>query len=253
MKTAVLCIAAEFERPYLQEWADWHHNIGFDDIWIITNNWDLSKELYAPWIKTARIDGQVKQLQAYNDWLYSLRTQYDWALVVDVDEFLYLPTPLEEYLNANSSAYCLGIPWVQFGDGGPNTPTKGSVVKRFQRCEGRYNKHVKMLVNLKRLANARQVYFVNQHFVCADNAWVGWQDIFGAKNIGPYNNFEGKAIDRDLPFLAHYYTKTLEEWRKRRGPAHMRADCAQYVTEDWFAKENHNEVECTWLADTVQM
>lgn len=41
MKTAILCIAAEFERPYLEEWWAWHHNIGFDDIWVLTNNWTL--------------------------------------------------------------------------------------------------------------------------------------------------------------------------------------------------------------------
>lgn len=41
MKTATLCIAAEFERPYLEEWWAWHKKLGFDEIWTITNNWSI--------------------------------------------------------------------------------------------------------------------------------------------------------------------------------------------------------------------
>ena len=58
MKNAVLAIAAEFERPYIYEWAAWHHSLGFDDIWIVTNNWDLDSPVPV-YVKTYRRDGKV--------------------------------------------------------------------------------------------------------------------------------------------------------------------------------------------------
>lgn len=52
-----------------------------------------------------------------------------------------------------------------------------------------------------------------------------------------------------LCIAAEFERPYLEEWRKQRGPEHMRADCAQYVTEDWFDRENHNEKQFTLLAE----
>ena len=130
MKKCVLAIAAEFEKPYWREWAEWHYNAGFDDIWIVTNNWDLDAPIPS-YVKTYRRDGQVMQLKVYNEWLAVHRLEYDFAMFCDIDEFLYLPTNAEDYLSLHTDDYCLGIPWVHFGDGGPGTPTSGSVVQRF--------------------------------------------------------------------------------------------------------------------------
>lgn len=257
MKTCVLAIAAEFEKPYIDEWAGWHWQLGFDDIWVVTNNWDM--EGGEDYLKTYRRDGKVIQLQVYNEWFEKHKNDYDWVLVCDLDEFLYIPGDLKAFLEDHAKDYCLGVPWVHFGDGGQGTPTEGSVIDRFQRCEGLYNRHVKPLLNTRLLAQANRIFFVNPHFACVQTGalashgvggvWLPWTDIFGNPSNGPYNKFEGQTIDNSRPFLAHYYTKTLTEWRKRRGPEHMRADCHEYVTEYWFHKENHNEKECRLLHD----
>ena len=254
MKTCVMAIAAEFEEPYLLEWVDWHKRLGFDDIWVVTNNWDW----YVPpkGVKTYRRDGKVIQLAVYNEWMWNHRWEYDWVLVCDIDEFLYCPTDVKAWLEEADDAIQLAVPWVHFGDGSDGktkTPPEGSVIDRFQRCEGVYNRHVKTLVHLSKLSNANNLFYVNPHFICASvngtGIWLPWLDIFGCTGHGQYNKFEGREIDPSRPFIAHYYTKTLTEWRKRRGPEHMRADRHQYITEDWFARENHNEKECRLLHD----
>lgn len=257
MKTATLCIAAEFERPYLEEWWAWHHNIGFDDIWVLTNNWTL--DIPAPsYVQTSRVDGETMQLAAYNWWASRFQHMYDWVLAIDVDEFLYLPDrDIKKLLKKASKEQvpAVGFNWVHFGDGGEGTPSSGSVVQRFQRCEGLYNQHVKCAVNLELLTQlGQQACWCNPHFASIPTRWLPSIDANLDKMFnGPYNKlWEGSQISKDTPFIAHYYTKTIEEWRKRRGPEHLRADCKQFVTEDWFYKENHNEVECTWLADQQQ-
>ena len=129
MKTAALCIAAEFERPYLEEWWSWHHSLGFDDIHVITNNWTL--DIPAPsFVHSFRVDGQVVQLPAYNAWLQKFKEKYDWLLVIDVDEFLWMPDDLKTYLELHQKDYCIGVPWVHFGDGF-SKETSGSVIQRF--------------------------------------------------------------------------------------------------------------------------
>lgn len=252
MKTCVLAIAAEFEKPYWREWAKWHHDIGFDDIWIVTNNWELDDPI-PDYVKTYRRDGETMQLNVYNEWMEHEAKNYDWAFVCDIDEFLYMPFDMKDWLLEQTKVcHAIGIPWIHFGDGGPDTPTSGSVVDRFTKCEGVYNRHVKPFVNLRTLA-ANRVVFINPHFACVTLrgklAWVPWMDIFEKPMTGPYDNFEGRPLDSGRPFIAHFYVKTLDEWRKRRGPQHMRADCRQFVSEDWFHKENHNEVECLLLKE----
>lgn len=34
-----MMVAGSFEKNYWREWAEWHKHLGFDDVWIVTNNW----------------------------------------------------------------------------------------------------------------------------------------------------------------------------------------------------------------------
>lgn len=40
MTASILAIAAEFEKPYLDEWIAWHLDaVKYDKIYLISNNW----------------------------------------------------------------------------------------------------------------------------------------------------------------------------------------------------------------------
>lgn len=93
-----MMIAGPFEKDYVEEWAAWHHDIcRFDHIYVISNNWDYTPE--KDYVETIRLDGQKLQLNAYNWFGNDHINDYDWVMVMDGDEFLYLPdgTTIDDY------------------------------------------------------------------------------------------------------------------------------------------------------------
>ena len=61
---------------------------------------------------------------------------------------------------------------------------------------------------------------------------------------------EGRPVKQSDPFIAHYFTKTKEEWAERRSLP--RPDNNQLRDPTEFDNEDHNEVECDWLARRLE-
>lgn len=256
MRTCIMLIAGPFEKDYIEEWAEWHHDIcGFKEVFVIANNWD-----YAPkkdYVKTWRLDGQKMQLDAYNWFAHSHMLDYDWVMVMDGDEFLYLPDgrTIEDYFKEADER---GVPqvsfqWMMFGSGGEGVPTKGSVVKRFTRASGVWKMEVKSALNFAWCRGHHIVpIWLNPHFARAtDGRRLGWLSSihYPTKEVmkGPTRkDLEGQPVKNTDPFIAHYFTKTKEEWAERRSLP--RPDNNQLRDPTEFDNEDHNEVECAWLA-----
>lgn len=254
MKIVVVCIAAEFEKPYLLEWAEWHHSIGFDEVFVMSNNWSVPEEIkQIPFIKTARVDGMKMQLPAYTMFAAQYMNAYDWAFFLDVDEFIYVPSKdIEDLLSkAESLHQCqMSLSWMLFGDGGCKD-TSGSVVQRFQRCSGVFANEVKSAVSFKSLRqrNIKPVW-VNPHFAACVPGY-SWIPSFHM----PLNSviagstckeLSGEEVKEDMPFIAHYCTKTKAEWDIRAKIA--RSDTGTLKDDSQFADCNKNDVYCPWLA-----
>lgn len=92
MKVAIIAIAKN-EELYINEWINYHLNLGFDNI-IICDNDD---ELILPSVinnDRVIIEDYTKieavQPKAYTDMFIKYRKDFDWFLFIDVDEFLFL-------------------------------------------------------------------------------------------------------------------------------------------------------------------
>lgn len=255
-----MMIAGPFEKDYVEEWVEWHHDIcGFGEVFVIANNWD-----YAPkkeYVKSMRIDGKQMQLQAYNWFACTHMLDYDWVMVLDGDEFLYLPDgrTIEDYLK---EAEGMDLPqvsfqWMMFGSGGEGVPTKGSVVKRFTRASGVFKHEIKNAISFAWCRKNHIVpLWLNPHFTSGTNGHrMGWLSslYFPTKEVisGPENLAQvGKPVSRDMPFVAHYFTKTREEWAERRGLP--RPDTNEFYPDGTFQEHDRNEVECDWLAQRAK-
>ena len=252
----LMMIAGPFEKDYVEEWAEWHHDIcHFDHIFVIANNWDYTPE--KDYVETIRLDGQKLQLDAYNWFGQDHINDYDWVMVMDGDEFLYLPdgTTIDDYFKEADEKGMpqLSFQWMMFGSNGEGTPTTGSVVERFTRASGVWKKEVKSAINFKALReNGLRPFWLNPHFAFAH----GQTGFVGVKSLhmptrevmsGPTRmDLEGKPVDRNMPFIAHYFTKTRAEWNVRRGLP--RPDNNQLRDPSEFDAEDHNEIKCDWLA-----
>ena len=95
--TALFGIARN-EAPYWEEWFEYHLGLGFERIHLISTDDDfptirrrLDNSEFRPFVDLYRFDDfqQGWQIGCYNRFLPN--AEQDWVLVIDLDEFLYLP------------------------------------------------------------------------------------------------------------------------------------------------------------------
>ena len=226
-KVALVCIAKN-EDNYIEEWIDYHKKIGFDDIFIYQNDWRYLKDY--PNVIKINYDGDVQQENSYNDFVKNYKERYDWAMFLDVDEFLVLHKHnnvkdfLEEYKDHKAVAIC----WVHFGDNGHKEIINNeySVLKRFTKRERLASQYIKSIVNLS------YDFHMTIHFP------VG-VDIIDTN----FNNFNLQNIHKSVEVaqVNHYFCKTYTEFLKKieRGRADLL--CKREPKE--FLIYNKNEVE----------
>lgn len=263
MKCALIAIAAEFEKPYLYEWLSYHKNIGFD-ICLYLNNWNLDNttDEFKLIDHIFQINGEAKQLVAYNDFILNRSYEYDWALILDCDEFLNLNKfiSVNEVFALYNDYLEVGFNWVLFGDNHLTNIINNdySVLNRFTKSQAHFNKHVKTAINLNKIRQSGEIKkfaFNNPHCTYIDcNALVKVSADRHNFIIGPFNHTltSYPVLDYKFPYINHYFCKTFEEYKYRRsfGKADIRSydDNGNKILDHWrtddeFGKHNFNEIE----------
>ena len=238
LKTAVVAIMADYERPYLIEWVNYNKILGFDDIYIYENNCDFSDMKLPDFVHLIPYPGIGVQLKAYNDWIDKYRNKYDWVAFIDADEFIVLKkhADINKFLNDYLNVPALGLNWVLFGSK-ETEAYKGTkmIIDRFLWCQKGVNQHIKSLVNLKLHNKYKSILkCLSPHNT---NSYTYSPDDLEHCFIAPFNP-QGK---RDTAYIAHYCTKTKEECMERRSKP--RADCGitRENIEQFFNEHDKNE------------
>ena len=172
LRIGIAAIVSPLEIPYLQEWLDWHREIGFDDFYLVLNDWspcdmvEFEKMCWRGrsegWIHIMRLDGLNKQLEAYNTILNlalsdnvevfggipTCDRHIDWLAFIDVDEFVRprgKRTVKQILASFDGIAPAMALNWRLYGSSGKEDVENGdfSVLDRFKRCGRNLNKHVK--------------------------------------------------------------------------------------------------------------
>ncbi|WP_126422400.1 glycosyltransferase family 2 protein [Asticcacaulis excentricus] len=241
-KSAV-CLIAKNEGPYLLEWIAYHRVLGFDQIIVYNNNStdqsaEVLEKLAAAGIITYRFWPHgahgSPQIAAYMDALK--RSEAEWMLFIDADEFLVLHQHpnVNAFLasfevNGNIDAICFN--WRIFGDSHMPRSDGRPVIERFTWAAPEdfgVNAHLKSFIK-----TARQRGVVHMH-LC---------DVIGDKVYSSGRALEmeqwgvSKDIDTTVAQVNHYYTKTLEEYQIKK--ARGQAGCG----------ENEHDLKYNWYHD----
>jgi hypothetical protein len=234
MAIALVCIAKNEDR-YIAEWLDYHRKLGFNRFFIYENDWrcslDASDLTKIPW------DGKVKQIPAYSDFLKNRSQGYEFAMFMDVDEFLVLKDHqnIHQFAKAYRRFPAVGISWVLFGDSGHESVVDGhyGVVERFTRCAATPHPHVKSLLNLKHN---------NRPWVHAPlGQWASTDKVIHRGQSNPNPTTIAAQIN-------HYFCKTRQEFndkllRGRMSRLHPFRDPVE------FDLNNHNDIIDTTARD----
>lgn len=93
MKVCIIAIARQ-ENLYINEWINYHLNLGFDNIIVCDNNdtdervSDILNDEKVTILDYVNIENV--QSKAYTECFLKYRDKYDWLMFIDVDEFVVL-------------------------------------------------------------------------------------------------------------------------------------------------------------------
>lgn len=225
MKTAV-CGICKNELPYILEWVFHYKSIGFDTIYIYDNDSDdgtselliqldkagLIKRIFWP-----RIENIAPQRSAYADFLERYASDFDWALICDMDEFfstnfIDVKDFIAHAISTDPNVTAIAIPWLIFGSSGKFIHDNGTVTSRFTHCDLECSNVVKTLFKPAATYQIR-THIVDIHYGSyIDNSFklAKWS---GVMPICLHKAEKGYAR------IHHYFTKSKEEWIKRKSLA----------------------------------
>jgi len=192
-----LCLISIFknESHIFEEWIQHYIHQGVDKLYLIDNNSDDNYlKILQPYIDTNVIELIVDtrsqiQVDAYNRHFLDKSKEYDWCMVVDLDEFVYARKgfkTIKEYLSTlDDSISQIFIPWKIFGSNKYKEQPQ-SIIKSFTKrtnydkpsgCQGvvYHNDYkyslIKCIVKTKYLKhfNIHSHITTNNNYISSDN------------------------------------------------------------------------------------
>jgi hypothetical protein len=207
MKTVLVCIAKD-EENYVEEWLDYNHKLGFDEIIMYENDWKCPVE--RPFLNKIKFPGLHQQMNAYNHFLKHFRDDYDWIAFLDIDEFLVLKkhNNLKEFLTEHDNEFGVSVNWYFFGSNGQvdrQEENKNSLLKQFTKRGKDVDQLIKTI-----LKSSSGGWMQLPH-----NPNTPLMDTNGKVFQGPWNP-QGPT---DVAQINHYHHKSFEDWliRCKRG------------------------------------
>ena len=164
------------EGHALGEWVEHYAREGASSIHLVNNNSDDDYLTpLSPWREKGLVhlheDSRLHaQRQIYNDYLQGLRSECEWLLVCDLDEFIYARRPhhsIVDYLEQiHWSTSCIHLPWKMFGSSGLKEQPE-SITHGFTRRANADHSHVCMpspgLIPAKIIARASRIRSLDVH------------------------------------------------------------------------------------------
>lgn len=208
-----ICTMAKSEDDYLYEWVDYHYRLGFDEIHVLQHgDWRYHGPLH-PALRLGTMPKEMRQGPAMDGWLRQHHGDFDWAVFIDVDEYIvlangdnYMPTFLSRYSHAGA----VRLNWRLFGTSGLEDNGDRRTVARFTRCSQTLSLVTKLAINLA---------YWNDNTVLRTV-----HDIFGIDNVinvngdpAPTRDDPGTGMPQrmNIAYINHYYTRTPQEYRRK--------------------------------------
>lgn len=225
MKIAIITISKNNEK-YLDEWITYHRDIGVDKIFFLDNNTVENDSQYniikkyniCEWInlrgKTTNSSSISSFQKTYFTELFNeYKSEYDWFLFIDVDEFLYTDMPVKTFLSQKcfENAVEILLNWKCFDDNNLCYYEAKPVQERFTRpyfnttCYSQNfpeNEICKCF-----LSNKAEIISHNIHTVTIKTG-----KIKNALGEEIKENWRQTPIIHKIAYIKHYETKTIEEY-----------------------------------------
>jgi hypothetical protein len=215
-----LCTLGKNENLYAKEFVDHYINYGVDKIIIYDNN-DIDGEdfnnvlfdyINKNYVKIIDYRGKKKiQMKILNECYKNYYKNYDWIILYDMDEFIYLKNynNVKKFLNEKKFKKCkiIHLNWVFHHDNNQLYYKNKTLKERFPKIIYQYKKlAVKSIIR----GNLPNIKITNNHII---NKKYETCNGFG-KKMHLKNNYILKP-DYKLYFIDHYFCKSTEEFVRK--------------------------------------
>ena len=209
-----ICALAKHENNYINDWTNWHLNLGFDHIYIYDNN-DKDYESIESRIDQLnkvtiyKVPGREKdniQKYYYDKFYQEHKNEFNWCAFLDCDEFINLENykDINEFLSKFSKYEVIRLNERLFGDDNRidrdiNIPIYNDIKIRIseQNCKGKFI--IKGGLNNVKIESPHFPYILgNIPKQINPDFKTGWWKYFVPESNSVYIN--------------HYKTKTLSEF-----------------------------------------
>ncbi len=260
--TKGICIVATArnEGMYLLEWLAYHRSIGIESFFIYSNNNDdgsdallkrLSEAGAIYWLESIIGGDTPPQFKAYNHALNVLPQvlDYQWALVIDLDEFLVINpnrfNGLSDYVSwqEQQPVDAIGFNWVWMSSSGQNKWSPDFVRNRFTRryvgespfvlqCRGGPDRHIKSMFRPRRFLSSQC-----HHPVTDWRVPIAVRDSSGYPHLNYYGGDPPFSLHprAEAAWINHYFYKSTEEfvWKRSRNTGDHKIS-ADLLTPFWL-------------------
>lgn len=248
----VICCIALQEEPYIEEWIDYHLDLGFQRIYIYDNDPKVPLKAlllpkYSGKVEIIAAKGKRIQVEAYDHFFKTYAQQHKFAAIIDCDEFVvihherpHIKTLLDRCLSENDAGLCLN--WRLFGSSGQQSILPGGVLDRFVRAQKDANHHVKSIVRCKAVRR-----YGHPHFpVELVEGFDPLKDTHGNTVTSPFN----RNGSLELAQINHYFVKSKEEFnhkakRGKNGPGFR--TISEFWSHDFNEIEDRSALVCRTL------
>lgn len=225
-----LCIMAIFknEEEYLEEWLQHHINQGINHFYLYCNDENIKKynflEKYKdkitliPWTNKINKGSQTIQRQAYTHCVQTHNEEYDYIMMLDIDEFLVHLEKDKKIIDFMDSldyenTKAIKVQRYDFGSNGHIKKPEGKVIDN-------YTKHENICSSYKTIANSQYVDITKNFYGVHDFNFINkegkiYNDYFSYKYTGFPNSCKEEIINEIPIVINHYYTKSYDEYMKR--------------------------------------
>lgn len=211
-----ICLLIKDENDYINEWLDWHINVGFEHFYIYDNGSkkpikESVLEQYLPFCTFVDYSSGYSCLQpdCYNHALYTYGDDVKWLAYIDTDEFIRVVDNqnINEFLLDYEQFDGLYIRWIMYNANGlyykDNRPqrerfTQISTYDKWRPCG-------------KSIIQTSKVKSMGTHF---PSGIIGqYKMVDGCKKL--MRNGMDSFSAEDKIVIDHYFTRSFEEWQEK--------------------------------------
>lgn len=211
-----ICLICKDENPYINEWLEYHIDIGINHFYIYDNMSTvpikesikkeyLNKCTIRDWKLNVKEHGNI-QIKCYSNCLYNYSRESKWIAFIDADEFINIKdnSNINDFMQQYEKYDGLYIDWLTYNANGKIKKEDGLVRERFTKVVPYYND-----IRGKCIVKAHRIVAMSPHFPMMSN---NYNTIVDSDCKRVYSPMSYGLTPMDKITLDHYITKSYEEW-----------------------------------------